>query len=492
MQNETMIQFFHWYLPEDMLWKQLKDSAGYFKELGIGNVWLPPIYKASSGGMSVGYDVYDLYDLGEFDQKGSLRTKYGTKDELMEAVKALKENGIKITIDIVVNHKAGGDEAEKVMAYKVDENDRTQGITEPMEIEAFTKFTFPGRAGKYSDFTWNFQCFSGVDFDNKTGETAIYKFISEYGNEWEEMVTDEKGNYDYLMYADVDFRNQAVRDELVNWGKWLHSVLEFDGVRLDAVKHISPKFYNEWLDRMRNDLQKEIFAVGEYWAPGHLELLTKYMDATEGRMSLFDASLHHNLHRASKVGKDYDLTKIFEDSLLTTVPAKAVTVVDNHDTQPLQALQAPVDKWFKPLAYALILLRQDGYPSVFYPDLFGCSYWDKGDDGNDYEIFLDKIDELETLLKIRQHHAYGTQRDYFDHPNCIGWTREGNEMEGIAVLMSNGENGFKPMEVGKKYAGQQFKDALGKIPDAITINEDGWGDFTCAAGAVSVWLLSNE
>ncbi len=39
-------------------------------------------------------------------------------------------------------------------------------------------------------------------------------------------------------------------------------------------------------------------------------------------------------------------------------PFHAVTLVANHDTQPLQALEAPVEPWFKPLAYALILLRK--------------------------------------------------------------------------------------------------------------------------------------
>ncbi|MFP1495627.1 hypothetical protein ACLB1Q_02310 [Escherichia coli] len=37
-----------------------------------------------------------------------------------------------------------------------------------------------------------------------------------------------------------------------------------------------------------------------------------------------------------------------------------MTLVANHDTQPLQALRAPVEPWFKPLAYALILLRENG------------------------------------------------------------------------------------------------------------------------------------
>ena len=62
--------------------------------------------------------------------------------------------------------------------------------------------------------------------------------------------------------------------------------------------------------------------------------------------------------------------------------------MDNHDTQPLQALESPVEAWFKPLAYALILLRAEGYPCIFYPDYYGASYKDKGKDGNEYEIHL--------------------------------------------------------------------------------------------------------
>jgi alpha-amylase len=55
-----------------------------------------------------------------------------------------------------------------------------------------------------------------------------------------------------------------------------------------------------------------------------------------------------------------------------------VTLVGNHDTQPLQALEAPVESWFQPLAYALVLLRESGVPCVFYPDLYGARYTDKG------------------------------------------------------------------------------------------------------------------
>lgn len=48
---------------------------------------------------------YDIWDLGEFDQKGGVRTNWGTKDELLSAIKAAKEKGIITYIDAVMNHK---------------------------------------------------------------------------------------------------------------------------------------------------------------------------------------------------------------------------------------------------------------------------------------------------------------------------------------------------------------------------------------------------
>nr|WP_308215307.1 hypothetical protein [Sinobaca sp. H24] len=43
----------------------------------------------------------------------------------------------------------------------------------------------------------------------------------------------------------------------------------------------------------------------------------------------------------------------------------AVTFVDNHDSQPEESLESWVEEPFKQSAYALILLREDGYPCVF-------------------------------------------------------------------------------------------------------------------------------
>ncbi len=488
------MQFFHWYNEDNgELWNEAVEQAEKLSSLGINALWLPPAYKSSAGSVSNGYDAYDLFDLGEFDQKGSVRTKFGTKEQYLSAIKKLHEKGILVYVDIVLNHKAGADETERIKVIRVDAEDRTKVISDPFDIDAYTKFTFPGRGDKYSKFIWDFRCFSGIDYAADINEQGIFSIMNDYGNDWEEVIDSEKGNYDYLMYNDIEFRNPAVREELKNWGEWYMNEVHFDGVRLDAVKHITPKFYNEWLYHLRN-IKPDLFAVGEYWAPGELPLLLKYIDATEGKMSLFDSSLQHNFHVASNSGKDYDLAAIFNDTLVSVKPNLAVTVVDNHDTQPLQALEAPVEKWFKPLAYALILLREGGYPCIFYPDLYGAHYNGKGKDGSDQEIFLDACENLEKLLIARMKYSHGTQRDYFNHANCIGWTREGtveNPNSGCAVLLSNSDKGFKSMEIGKKFSGKQFVDFLENHPEEVTINEEGWGEFYVSPGSVSIWICKS-
>ncbi len=490
--NEVMFQFFEWYYPADgTLWKKVIQEAEQIKKLGITAVWLPPAYKGTCGGFSQGYDVYDIYDLGEFDQKGTVRTKYGTKEEYISAVNTLHQQNIGVYADIVLNHMGGADGTEKVMVRKVDPENRNNFISAPFEIEANTKFSFPNRKKKYSQFVWDYNCFSGVDCaaNVQESEKCIYNIINDYGDDWEEVVGNEKGNYDYLMFSDIEFRNPAVREELKRWGKWYHETVGFDGVRLDALKHISPAFYNEWLDYMRTHVKHDLFVIGEYWAPDNVQVLEEYIRATESRVHLFDVPLHYNFHSASKAGKEYDLRNIFNDSLLSIRPDLAITFVENHDTQPFQSLESTVDAWFKPLAYALILLRKEGYPCVFYCDLYGSCYYEKRHDGIEEMVVLPKISALEKLLLARQKYGWGEQYDYFDNPDCIGWVRSGQDKHaGCAVLLSNGEKNKKAMQVGSQYAGRYFIDFLGNHKGEVQINKNGTGNFPVDAGSVSIWI----
>ena len=174
MKNPTLLQCFHWYYPAGgELWREVTALAPNLNEIGINMIWLPPACKGASGGYSVGYDTYDLFDLGEFDQKGSIATKYGDKAQLLEAIDALKSNDIAVLLDVVVNHKMGADEKEPVRVQRVNEQDRTQIDDEVIECKAWTRYTFPARAGQYSQFIWDYKCFSGVDHIENPDEDGI-------------------------------------------------------------------------------------------------------------------------------------------------------------------------------------------------------------------------------------------------------------------------------------------------------------------------------
>ena len=480
--NDTMMQYFEWYLPSDStLWNKVTKEAKHLENVGVSHLWLPPAYKGAGGKEDVGYGVYDLYDLGEFDQKGGIPTKYGTKDEYVEAIRILRENNIKVLADIVLNHKMGADETELVLAVQDDAQDRNVSLTEALPIKVWTKYTFPGRGNIHSDFKWNWTHFHGIDWDENTGTAAIYKF---YGKHWDEDVDKENGNYDYLMGADIDLNNYDVVKELKSWGKWYLKTTNVDGFRLDAVKHIRAEFYPEWLSELRNESERKLFSVGEYWS-SNIDTINKYIEKTNGCMSLFDVPLHYNFYRASISNGEYNMSQIFDGTIVGTNPDKAVTFVDNHDTQIGQALESWILDWFKPLAYSLILLRKDGFPCVFYGDYYGIP---------EKEI-APKNDMLGLLLKLRKYYAYGEQYDYFNDRNVIGFTRLGDyehPNSGLAVVMSDARGGGVQMNVGKKLANTVFYDCTGNLSETVYVDNDGNGIFYCKDGSVSVWIKQGQ
>ena len=91
------------------------------------------------------FGVYDMYYLGEFDQKGSIRTKYGTKQQYLAAVEALQQSGIQVYADVVLNHRLGGDELETMNAIPFSQGDRLNPKGAMRQIKFYTHFTFPGR-----------------------------------------------------------------------------------------------------------------------------------------------------------------------------------------------------------------------------------------------------------------------------------------------------------------------------------------------------------
>ncbi len=491
MKNGVLFQYFEWNLPADgRLWEQLARDASHLAEIGVTAVWIPPAYKADEQA-DEGYATYDLYDFGEFDQKGGVRTKYGTRGQLENAIKALHDNGVQVILDTVLNHKAGGDNPERFQAIQVEDGDRCKDVGEPREIEAFTDFEFPGRGDKYSSFKWHWYHFSGVDYDNITGDKGVFRILGE-GKGWSQGVDGENGNYDYLLANDIDMDNPEATDEMCRWGKWAMKTFGFDGVRMDAVKHIDHNFTARFLSVVRADAGRDLYAVSEYWSQ-ELDSLTGFIKAVGGSTDLFDVPLHFNFYEASEAGEKYDMSRLLDGSLVMADGCHAVTFVDNHDSQPVCSLQSDVQDWFKPLAYALILLMKDGYPVIFYGDYYSICHHEEEPDGN-----VDDVREasphrhiIDILLEARCRYAYGEQTLLFDHCSTVGLVRHGDAEHpgsGLVMLMSNGDEGSKHIDLGPEHAGESWREFTGSIPDTITLDENGCAEFRTQGRNVAVWV----
>ena len=493
MSQRTLLQFFHWYSEDGgKLWGEVAQKAGSLAEMGVTDVWLPPAGKGAAGGYSVGYDAYDLFDLGEFDQKGTIATKYGDRAALEQACAALKAADLRVIHDVVFNHKMGADEAEQVQVRRTNPDNRNEIEEEAFDAKAYTRFTFPGRQGKYSRFLWDAKCFSGVDHIEDPDENGVFRLVNDYGDgEWNGEVDEELGNFDYLMGADIEFRNKAVYEELKYWGRWLAEQLPVDGFRLDAAKHIPAWFFRDWVGHMRESVSSELFVVAEYWNPD-MEAINTYLDRVDNQLMLFDVALHHRFHDASKAGGDFDLRTIFDGTLVAQSPERAVTLVANHDTQALQAMEAPVATWFRPLAYALILLREQGVPCIFYPDLYGARYNDTGEDGGNHEVEMPAIESLPRLIEARKRFAYGSQTDMFDDPHAIAFIRHGtDEQPGCIVIVANGAEAEKTVDLGPDHAGAGFRDFLTHCEEELFADDQGRVTIRVNGGSVSVWVRSD-
>src|SRR6185295_11309171 len=94
-------------------WNHLKESITALSETGFTALWLPPACKAANlGGMSMGYDPYDYYDLGDIDQKGSVPTWFGSRSQLELLIHEAHLHGMQVYADLVLNHTNGADEEE--------------------------------------------------------------------------------------------------------------------------------------------------------------------------------------------------------------------------------------------------------------------------------------------------------------------------------------------------------------------------------------------
>ncbi|KAF1989900.1 glycoside hydrolase family 13 protein [Aulographum hederae CBS 113979] len=490
--NPVLFEAFEWNIPTDHKhWQRLTKALPNLKRIGIDNLWLPPGSKAKDAD-SNGYDIYDAYDLGEFDQKGTVPTKWGTKDDLVALAKGCTENGMGLVWDAIHNHRAFADATETVKVVEVNPRDRREDITKPFEIVAWSKFNFDARKGKYSTFQYDKTHFNGTDWDQRTEKRSIYRFVED-GKDWAPDVGKLQGNADYLMLENLDYSNEELKQEVNQWGKWITEELDLKGFRLDAIQHYSWNFANNWSQRLKKTVKNDLFFVGEFWH-GDVKVLHEWLDNMNPEFMLYDVPLMYNLHKVSWFKEGFTLQDAFRECLVVTRPKQAVTFIQIHDTQKGQAMDTPISTSFTPHAHALILLRRDGHPCVFFGDLYGL--------GAPFPLPPSCAGKLPGLLLARKLFAYGPQADYFDgRKDTVGWVRHGTpeHPDGCAVVMhwADGEDEETEvlrqgprvkMDVGRKHAGETWADVLGFEWREVTVGEDGCAEFMCQGNGMACFV----
>ena len=327
----------------------LIQKIDYLDELGVEAVWLLPVHPAMS------YHKYDITDYL------SINKDYGTSEDFKTLVEELHKRGIKVIIDLVVNHTGS------------DHKWFREAITHPeSKYKNYYIWTADNEKISAEENHWH------SDKD-KNGINSPEKY---YGFFWNEM-------------PDLNYDNQDVRDEIISIGKFWLEEMKIDGFRLDAVRFFYPEDQNgknyEWWREFTSEMLKanpDFFCVGEIW--GEDSVIAPFLKA--GINAGFNFDLSFSIINAVKTGtstnlisnlqKTYDLYKKEQSSLTDA------TFLTNHDQNRLMSELGNVK--YKAKLAASILLTLPGSPFIYYGEEIGMK--GKKPDENIREPFLWKTD----------------------------------------------------------------------------------------------------
>jgi alpha-amylase len=124
-QNDAMMQAFYWNLPVDKVakngtwWDNLNGKANELKNAGINGIWIPAPSKGNWGIEDMGYGIFDHYDLGNYLQRGTTETRFGSRAELQNMITTMHStlNGkprMNVYADVVLNHVYSDDTNEEI------------------------------------------------------------------------------------------------------------------------------------------------------------------------------------------------------------------------------------------------------------------------------------------------------------------------------------------------------------------------------------------
>lgn len=211
----------------------IREKLDYLKELGIDVIWLSPVYKSPND--DNGYDISDYCDIMD---------EFGTMEDMDNLLKEANERGIKILMDLVVNHTS--DEHKWfIEAKKSKDNEYRDYYIWRDKVEGHE----PNELGS---------CFSGSawQYDETTGQYYLHLFSKKQ--------------------PDLNWENEKVRNEVYKMMNfWVDKGIA--GFRMDVIDLIGkvpdemitgngPKLH-EYLQEMNKAALegKDLLTVGETW-----------------------------------------------------------------------------------------------------------------------------------------------------------------------------------------------------------------------------------
>jgi len=432
----VLMQAFYWDCPREEAqeyawWTFLASRLGDLEKAGFTALWFPPAGKgANVGGMSMGYDVYDYYDLGKYPQKAlrkvdgrdEVRTWFGSEEELRALIKAAHGSGMKVYADLVLNHNNGADQQE---------------LNPILQKERWTKFT-----PQSNRFTRDWTCFNPSPYTENDPAS--------FGD-----------------MPDLCHINPRVSTGILNHAKWMVEEIGFDGFRYDFVKGFGAWIVRAIHDRSytRDGGAVDLFGVGECWAGD--DFIDSWLDSVNNwaahRVGAFDFPLRYRLKELCD-SYGFSLRTLADGGVLVKDrPFEAVTFVDNHDFSGNDCVVND-----KMLAYAYILTHE-GYPCVFWKDYFNYGLARPGEPGG-----------IERLVKVHESHAGGKSaiRYVDDLMYVMERTGIGSQPGLLFALNNSGETLGRQVQSGFRGATLRPLAWHGRDtapqPPAITTDGDGW------------------
>ena len=361
--------------------KGLTSKLDYLQGLGFNSIWItPPVKNRYVQGDSAAYHGYWGLDFTTIDPH------LGTEEDFKNFVSEAHARGIKVIVDIVVNHT--GD----IIKYKGDVYSYSDLVSYPYKDCNGKKIDITKYIGK-ANFpklcaAKSFPVPPIVSDKNKNVKApAFLNDITNYHNRGDSTFNGESSTFgDFFGLDDVFTEKPAV---VAGWTKvWQEWITKFDidGYRIDTAKHVNPEFWQAFLPavlKTAKDAGKSYFPIyGEVWDtdPNYLaKFVTDYKFP-----GVLDFAFQAAASKYATYGNgERDLLDIFnQDDLYTTATTSAyglTTFLDNHDMGRIgMFLQGNTEATPEQLveranfANALLILLRGG-PAVYYGDEKGMT-----------------------------------------------------------------------------------------------------------------------